>query len=174
MAVEVRTGTIRGEPDVLLRPAGPSDWPAIDRWLAQPEIARWWGSRAAAQATIIAALDAPMGLASILVRNGRDIGYAQALDATAVAQIVPPGFQGCYRIDVFIADRTERGRGFGVAALGLAVDEVFQTTLAPAVFAVVSVRNEMAVRAHEKAGFRWVCIVEDPLLGPSWLLRRDR
>ncbi len=162
-------------PTVALRPATARDWPRIDRWLSEPEIANWWGSRASAQAAIIAALDAPMGLASMLTIGRDDVGYAHALD-TGNGGGLPgvTGLEGCYRIDVFVGERQQRGRGIGVAALRLIVTEVFQTTLAPAVVSIVSIRNEAAVRAHEKAGFRWVKVVSDPLLGPCWLLRHER
>jgi aminoglycoside 6'-N-acetyltransferase len=33
-----------------------------------------------------------------------------------------------------------------------------------------SVRNERAVRAYEKAGFRWQSVWDDPGVGPSWFM----
>jgi len=39
---------------------------------------------------------------------------------------------------------------------------------------VVSVKTEMAARAYERANFRWRRIWSDPLLGPSWLMLRER
>ncbi|MBX9927214.1 MAG: acetyltransferase [Hyphomicrobiaceae bacterium] len=174
-AAPIQAASAATDPTVALRPATARDWPHIDRWLTEPEIARWWGSRAAAQAAVIAALDAPMGLASMLTVDGEDAGYAHALE-TGNGGGVPgvAGLEGCYRIDVFVGEKRLRGRGVGVAALKLIVTEVFQTTLAPATISVVSIRNEAAVRAHEKAGFRWVRVVSDPLLGPCWLLRHER
>jgi len=158
-----------------LRPASQRDWPRIDRWLTQIEIARWWGSRSAAQAAVIAALDAPMSLCSIVEVDGTAVGYAHALDADAHGGFpAKRDVTGCYRIDAFVGEAGYRGRGIGGTALGLVTTEVFQTTLAIAAVAVVSIRNEAAVRAHEKAGFNWVRVVQDPLLGPCWLLRRER
>ena len=197
---------------LALRPASIEDWPTIDRWLGQDEARRWWGSRSAAQASVLAALDAPMGLCSIVVADGQPAGYAQALEATAVGEADPhfdpepllPLFGAgdddpngdqaaddhggqqiggddpsvdlsvCYRVDAFIGERALRGQGIGVGALRLVTDEVFATTLATAVVAVVPLRNEAAVRAHEKAGFGWVRIVDDPLHGPCWLMRKTR
>lgn len=160
---------------VTLRPATQRDWPRIDRWLTQPEIGRWWGSRSAAQAAVIAALDAPMGLCSIVEVEGSAAGYAHALEADAHGGFpAERDMSGCYRIDAFVGEAGFRGRGIGGMALRLVTTEVFQTTLAIAAVAVVSIRNEAAVRAHEKAGFAWVRVVQDPLLGPCWLLRRER
>ena len=53
-------------------------------------------------------------------------------------------------------------------------DEVFATTLALGLSVVVSVRNEAAVRTYEKAGFRWVRVLADPLFGKSWLMLCER
>ncbi len=58
--------------------------------------------------------------------------------------------------------------------LALLTEEVFATTLAVACSAVVSIRNEAAVRAYERAGFRWLRVLQDPLLGPSWLMLKER
>ena len=67
-----------------------------------------------------------------------------------------------------------RGRGAGRRAVELISDEVFSTTLAPAVSVFTSIRNERAVRAYEQAGFRWVRIHDDPIQGPCWMMVRDR
>ncbi len=66
------------------------------------------------------------------------------------------------------------GRGMGEKALDLLVREVFTTTLAVACAVLVPVRRERAARAHETVGFRWIAIRDDPLLGPSWLMLRER
>ena len=62
----------------------------------------------------------------------------------------------------------------GQAALSLLKTEVFATTLAVAVCVFPSVKNERAVRAYEKAGFRWKRIWNDPALGPSWFMVAER
>ena len=58
--------------------------------------------------------------------------------------------------------------------LALLAEEVFATTLAVACSGVVSIRNEAAARAYERAGFRWQRIWSDRLLGPSWLMLKER
>jgi aminoglycoside 6'-N-acetyltransferase len=47
---------------------------------------------------------------------------------------------------------------------------VFATTLAVAVCVFPSVKNERAVRAYEKAGFRWQRVWHDPQTGPAWFM----
>ena len=51
---------------------------------------------------------------------------------------------------------------------------MFATTLAVAVCVFPSVTNERAVRAYEKAGFRWKRIWNDPHMGPSWFMVAER
>ena len=160
---------------VSLRPADPRDWPLIHTWLLQPEIQRWWGSLAAAESEVMAALRSDMGLCSIIIIDGSNIGYAQAQDAGPLAADVPASLTaGCFRVDAFVGDPAFRGQGVAQSALRLVAAEVFATTLAPAVIVVAPIRHEAAVRAYEKAGFKWLRVIADPLLGPSWLMRLER
>jgi hypothetical protein len=59
-------------------------------------------------------------------------------------------------------------------ALALLADEVFATTLAIACCGLVPITDEAAVRDHERAHFRWRRIWSDPLLGPTWVMLRER
>jgi RimJ/RimL family protein N-acetyltransferase len=38
----------------------------------------------------------------------------------------------------------------------------------------VSLANEPAIRAYERAGFQWAEVWEDPIFGPSWMMLRHR
>lgn len=160
--------------DIALRPARNGDWTLIHAWLRQPEIQRWWGSLAAAEGEVIAALRADMGLCSMIEVGGAAVGYAQAQDAQPLADVSQAVTAGTFRVDAFIGEPKARGQGIGQAALQLVCDEVFATTLALAVIVVAPLKHEAAVRAYEKAGFKWVRVIDDPLLGPSWLMRKER
>jgi aminoglycoside 6'-N-acetyltransferase len=81
---------------------------------------------------------------------------------------------GTWDLDLFIGSEEHRGKGVGQAALGLLKDEVFATTMALAVCVFPSIKNERAVRAYEKAGFRWKRIWNDPYMGPSWFMVVER
>lgn len=153
---------------VTLRPALMADYPLIEGWLRQSEVQRWWGSLTIAQAAVISALQAPMGLCSIILADGEPAGYIQAQEDQGA------DFAGAYRIDAFIGAARFRGSGVGLAAIELAADEVFHSTLAVAIFALVPLRNEAAVRLYERSRFRWVRVVDDPALGTCWLMRRER
>ena len=69
---------------------------------------------------------------------------------------------------------SHRGKGIGETALRLLKDEVFATTLAVAVCVFASIENEAAVRAYEKAGFRWRRVWHDPISGPEWFMIAER
>ena len=160
---------------ILLRPVAPADRTRIDAWLALPDVQRWWGSAATAAAEVRQALGSSSALCRMIELDGVAIGYAHAVDAGLWGADLPPEVvPGTWDVDLFIADRAHRGQGRGQAALGALVDEVFSSTLAVAVCVFVSVRNEAAVRAYEKAGFQWVRVWPDAVQGPSWMLVRER
>lgn len=160
---------------VTMRPALDADAGQIRAWLRRPEIARWWGSLAAAEAEIMIATETATSIRRLVMVDGRAVGYGQAVDAGLTGEedllSLPPG---TWDISLFIAEPELRGKGYGLAALRLLADEVFSTTLALGLSVVVSVRNEAAVRIYERAGFRWQRVLTDPLFGPSWLMLRPR
>lgn len=160
---------------LLLRAATERDIPLIRAWLARPEIQRWWGSLAAAEAELGIALASPSALRRMIEIDGEPAGYAQAVDASATGDgevlKLPPG---TWDMALFIGEPHRRGLGHGLAALLAMRDEVFETTLALGLAVLVSVRNEAAVRIYEKAGFRWVRVLDDALFGKSWLMICER
>lgn len=166
-------------PLISLRPVSQLDRARIMRWLREPEIQRWWGNAAAAEAEIRLALDSTSAISRMIMAGegagAAAVGYAQAIDIGLVTPTPPPELPaGTWDVDLFVANAEDRGKGWGEAALALLVDEVFTTTLAPAVCVLVPVRNEPAVRAYEAAGFRWISVANDPILGPSWTLLKER
>lgn len=172
--------------NVRLRPATDNDWPMIRRWLAQPEVIRWWGPKATTEAEVMLAMGTPQALCRIIeardeaaggtgARSWASVGYAHALDAGLMGGPMPPELPvGAWEIDLFVASPAHRGRGVGAQGIELIRDEVFGTTLALAVCVFVGVGNEKAVRAYEQAGFRWRAVVRDPVMGPEWVMLRER
>lgn len=173
--------------DVRLRPATDGDWGMIRRWLAEPAVIRWWGPKATTEAEVMVAMGSSAALSRIIEVDRKPIGYAHALDAALLGEDLPGGVEvGTWDIDLFVASAEYRGRGVGARALELIRDEVFETTLAPAVSIFVSVGNERAVRAYEKAGFRWRTVVQGVRSGagtgsgtgavrdPEWLMTAER
>lgn len=164
-----------GELGVRLRPATRADWPLIRSWLARPDIQRWWGPQASAEAEVLMALDSTHAICRIIEVDGQPVGYGHAVDATLWGESLPDDLSpGTWDADVFIAAKGHRGRGIGVVALQLLRDEVFATTLAVAVCVFASIESEAIVRAYEKAGFRWRRVWHDPLAGPEWFMVAKR
>jgi RimJ/RimL family protein N-acetyltransferase len=160
---------------VRLRPALDADWPLLLRWLSRADIERWWGPKASSEAAVMLAMASPHAICRIVEVAGEPVGYAHALDATLWGEALPQGLEpGTWDIDLFIAVDRYRGQGVGAAALDAIRDEVFTTTLAPAVCVFAAVANERAVRAYEKAGFRWRGVHRDPQAGPEWFMIAQR
>jgi RimJ/RimL family protein N-acetyltransferase len=160
---------------VRLRPARRADWDLIRGWLARPDIEAWWGPRSATEAEVNIALNSGHALCRIIEAGGVAVGYAHAVDATMWGDELPQDLApGTWDLDLFIASEEHRGRGVGQTALSQLKDEVFGTTLATAVCVFPSIRNERAVRAYERAGFRWQRIWNDPHMGPSWFMLAER
>jgi aminoglycoside 6'-N-acetyltransferase len=160
---------------VRLRPALPEDRFRIRRWLADPQIAAAWGNAASAEAEISVALGSQTALCRIIDGDRTPLGYAHALEiglwTEARPSELPPG---TWHIGYFLAMGDICHVRTGATVLALLAAEVFATTLAVACSSVVSVKSEAAARAYERAGFRWRRICNDRLLGPSWLMLRER
>ncbi|MFN3745502.1 MAG: GNAT family N-acetyltransferase [Hyphomicrobiaceae bacterium] len=162
-------------PDITLRPLQAADWDQVRAWLLQAEIQAWWGGLAAAEAEVAIAAESPSAVCRLILAAATPIGYGHALDADLVrsprTEGLPPG---TYLAALFIADPAHRQRGAGETALAALTREVFSSTLAPACATLVPVRYEPAVRAAERAGYRWTGIRDDGLSGQSWLMISDR
>jgi RimJ/RimL family protein N-acetyltransferase len=162
-------------PDIALHPPVPADWDRVRAWLRQPEIQSWWGGLSAAEAEIAIAAESPSALCRMIVADGLPIGYGQAIDADLVASARTAGLPtGAYVAALFIADPAHRRRGAGEAALAALTREVFSSTLAITCATVVPVRYEPAVRAAERAGYRWVSVSVDAATGQNWLMVKER
>jgi RimJ/RimL family protein N-acetyltransferase len=159
---------------VSLRPLTQADRFVLNRWLGEPDVIAWFGSRSAAEAELALAQSSPSSFIRIILFDGIPIGYAQAFDIGLSGMEHPAIPSGSYDADVFVGSTPHRGLGHGATALRRLTDEVFATTLAVAVAITVPLRNEAAVRRIERAGFTWQAVIHDAMLGPLWILRRDR
>jgi RimJ/RimL family protein N-acetyltransferase len=156
---------------IALRPVSRGDLDQIRGWLRQPDIEAWWGPSSATAAEVQIATQSPSALCRMIEAGGQAVGYCHAIDATLWGDDLPDDLEpGTWDLDLFIASDEHRGQGVGLKALELLKSEVFSTTLATAVCVFASIRNEVAVRAYEKAGFRWQRIWNDSAVGPSWFM----
>jgi len=160
---------------ITLRPVEPPDWDRVRAWLQQAEIQAWWGGLSAAEAEIAIAAESPSAICRLILADGMPVGYGHALDANIVRSGRTDGLPvGAYMASLFIADPAHRQRGAGETALAALTGEVFASTLAPASATLVPVRYEAAVRAAERAGYRWIGVRDDGASGQSWLMVRER
>jgi aminoglycoside 6'-N-acetyltransferase len=164
-----------GTHDVRLRAAAGNDLPLVRSWLARPDIEAWWGPKASTEAEVTLAMGTSHAICRIIEANGAAVGYGHAVDATIWGEDLPDDLEpGTWDLDLFIASEAHRNRGIGARALSLLKAEVFATTLALAVCVFPAIANERAVRAYEKAGFRWRRVWNDPVAGPSWFMLAER
>jgi aminoglycoside 6'-N-acetyltransferase len=145
-----------------LRPVTEGDRFRLRRWLSEPHVIEWWGSKSAAETAMAMAAQSETAIVRMITLGDEPIGYAHALD------LADPGFPPTWQADAFIGTQEYRGKGHGAAGLALLRDEVFRTTLAAGLAVRVAVANERAVRAIEATGFQWLAIVRDPSLGACW------
>lgn len=160
---------------ISLRPATPEDRFVVRRWLSDPRVQSWWGTAASAEAEITLALASAVAMPRIIERDGAAIGYAHAVEGGLRAAEPSDGVPaGAWDVDYFVAPAAIDNGEVGSIVLALLTEEVFATTLAVACSGLVSIRSETAARAYERAGFRWLQVLQDPLLGPSWLMLKER
>jgi RimJ/RimL family protein N-acetyltransferase len=170
-----RSAPMMNKVAVSLRPALAEDRFRIRRWLTEPGIEDWWSNAASAEAEINLGMCSQAAICRIVECEGTPIGYAHALEIGLWAEERPSELTpGTWHIGYFLTSAQPRDGSLGSAVLTLLAEEVFATTLAVACSGVVSIRNEAAARAYERAGFRWRRIWSDRLLGPSWLMLKER
>jgi hypothetical protein len=185
-----------------LRPATAEDRPRIRRWLALPAARSWVGDAPGAEARVILAMGSAAALCRVVEEAAVPIGYGHAAEAALWAGSLPAVVApGTWELELFIAAPAKThpapadvapagaGEAAGAAlgetpqparrpcaaeALALLADEVFATTLAIACCGLVPVTHEAAVRAYERAHFRWQRIWNDPVRGPTWVMLRER
>ena len=149
------------------RPMTAGDLPLARRWLATPDVARWWDD----PAVLAEALHDPHVTTWVVSHAGRPFAYLQDYDPHAWPGhhfgFLPPGSRG---IDQFIGEPAMIGRGHGSAFIRAHVEQLFAQG-APAVGTDPDPNNARAVRAYEKAGFV-AGEVQDTEWGLSLLMTR--
>ena len=131
---------------------------------------------ASAEAEIKLAMSSEAALSRIIERDGVPIGYAHAVEIGLWARAPP---DGCRRAPGTSTISWRRRRATATEARQRRAGAADARRCSPPRWrwpaaAVVSIRNEAAARAYERAGFRWLRIWQDPLLGPSWLMLKER
>jgi aminoglycoside 6'-N-acetyltransferase len=155
-----------GSPAVELRPLRRADFPLLCRWLAEPQVTRWWNDEStpdAVEAQYGPSVDGVDPTAVYLgVHAGQPFGlvqvYAFADEPESLAELsavcpVPPG---ALSIDYLIGESGDRGRGLGAAMIMAAVARGFADhPEASDVLVPVALGNEPSWRALRRAGASW-------------------
>jgi aminoglycoside 6'-N-acetyltransferase len=137
-----------------LRPATAQDLPMFARWLATPEVVRWWGEPAHELELLAQDLSNPLMTMRVVSFEGRPFAYAQDYDVHSWPQPhlahLPPRARA---IDAFIGEPDMVGAGHGSAFLRLLAKRLIAKG-APLVAIDPDAANLRARRAYARAGFR--------------------
>ncbi|HTH70934.1 MAG TPA: GNAT family N-acetyltransferase [Candidatus Saccharimonadales bacterium] len=154
------------EPDYDFPPLTEADLPLIRRWLLEPHVSRWWadpprdtypedeldkyrqrlrGEGDPTEIFFIRHRGRPIGfIQSYLIDDYDEYGQALALDTPSAG------------IDLFIGEPAEIGKGHGPRLIRAFLrDVVFARYDVAECVIGPSVKNTSAIRAYEKAGFRF-------------------
>jgi RimJ/RimL family protein N-acetyltransferase len=151
--VDDERGAILAIDEIVLRPWGPADAPAVLAVCQDPEIARWV---TIPQPFLAADADALIRNAEAMWRDGTGAAFAIVEAATdrllgAVTRFGPDGHQATFGL--WLAPEA-RGRGVGTRSLRLVSDWTLATTAAIRLDVFIMVGNEASDRMVGRAGFQ--------------------
>jgi aminoglycoside 6'-N-acetyltransferase len=148
------------------------DFPLLAQWLAEPHVAEWWGEVDDELASIAASMSSIETRPMIVELDGRPIAYLQYYDPHLEEghpyQDQPKGTLG---IDVSVGPPQMLGIGHGSAIVRQLAGELFAGG-APRVVIDPHPDNACAIRAYEKAGFRYVD-TRTTIYGPAHFMALD-
>jgi len=143
------------------------DVPLLHRWLNAPHVLEWWDRPGPApdevrEKYLPRVIEPSDATPYIICREGLPIGYIQLYSVEPGAWGLPDVRPGV-GVDLFIGDARYLHRGLGPEILRQFVREiVFRDETVTTCYIDPSPRNRIAIRAFEKAGFRYVGTGADP------------
>ncbi len=158
-------------PKYAFHPMSADHLPMIRRWLATPDVVRWWGNPDEQYALVSGDLDHPDMDQFIVTVDDHAFGYIQCYALGAWNQgfgSQPPATRG---IDQFIGAPDMIGHGHGARFIRQFTEGLL-TSGVPRVVTDPDPDNDRAVRAYAKAGFQSDRIVDTPD-GPALLMVRN-
>ena len=170
-------------PDAIsFRPLRYSDLPLLHRWLNAPHVARWWygddTSWHGVQKEYTLYIEGREPVEPYLIlHDDRPIGYIQAYlisDDEEYAGLV--GVEDSAGVDMFIGEEEYLYRGLGGEILRrFLVEVVFRDERVRVCVIGPESKNVAAIRAYEKAGFRFFKTIQVPgEPEPEHLMRMSR
>ena len=150
---------------LLIREMEDSDkeYALLLKWLANPSVNEWYENRAGLTLDAIRTKYRPRVVgeshvrAAIIERQHKPIGYLQYYETQKEKyRLKEPVLEepNVWAMDIFIGEPSLFGKGLGSASLELMLRFLFDQKGAKKVIIDPDVRNERAIRAYEKAGFR--------------------
>src|ERR1700730_14877467 len=158
-------------PEYAFRSMSSADFPLIRRWLASPEVVRWWGDPSEQYALVSGDLDDPDMDQFIVALDQRPFGYIQSYPISTWNQgfgMQPAATRG---IEKFTGKHEMIGCGHGSGFIRQFADALLRNGT-PRVVTDPDPANIRAVRAYEKAGFERDRLVDTPD-GPALLMVRN-
>ncbi|WP_086997515.1 GNAT family N-acetyltransferase [Rhizobium sullae] len=148
------------------------DLPLLAQWLTEPHVARWWGEPATELGSIEEAMTSKETRPMIVELDGRPIGYLQSYDPHLEEghpyRDQPKATLG---IDISIGIPELTGKGHGAAIIRKLASELFAGG-AKRIVIDPDPENVQAIRAYEKAGFRYVD-KRTSIYGPAHFMALD-
>jgi aminoglycoside 6'-N-acetyltransferase len=158
-------------PAYLFHPMTSDDLPVIRRWLATPDVVRWWGAPEQQYALVSGDLEHPDMDQFIVALGDHRFGYIQCYALSTWNQGLgshPPRTRG---IDQFIGVSDMIGCGHGSGFIRQFAERLLASGI-PRLVTDPDPDNGRAVRAYAKAGFQSERLVDTPD-GPALLMVRN-
>jgi aminoglycoside 6'-N-acetyltransferase len=148
------------------------DFPLLAKWLAEPHVAEWWGEVDEELASIEQSMSSIETRPMIAEVDGTPIAYLQYYDPHLEEghpyQDQPKGTLG---IDISIGIPDLVGKGHGSAIIRQLAAELFGNG-ARRIVIDPDPENIRAIRAYEKAGFRYID-TRTSIYGPAHFMALD-
>ena len=138
--------TVMAPPETTIRPILPEDAPALTDILAQPSVARWWGTFDQERVEKELIVGEPDLRVYAIEVDGRLVGAIQSYEES------DPEFRHA-GIDMFLADEMQ-GHGIGPSAIRLLARRLIDEDGHHRIVIDPAADNEHAISAYEKVGFR--------------------
>jgi aminoglycoside 6'-N-acetyltransferase len=153
------------------RPMSAADLPTIKRWLATPQVCRWWHDPFEQFELVSGDLGHPDMAQFIVAADEREFAYLQCYNLSAWNTGFGAQPKGTRGLDQFIGEAGMLDCGHGSAFIRAFADQLLASGT-PRVVIDPAPANARAIRAYEKAGFCRDRIVDTPD-GPALLMIRD-
>lgn len=151
---------------ITLRPMAASDLPALEAWLAQPHVARWWTQDTTLEAELAQYRERVKGAGDLtttmltVLRNDMPIGWCQWYrwadnpdESAAMA-----AFDHEVGIDYAIGDPSSVNRGVGTELIAALIAEVRRAHPGCGLLVAPEAANTASRRVLEKNGFELVAV----------------